>query len=204
MTFIVAFIISFLGSIPPGAINLSVLQLGLEHRHDAALRFSIAAAIIEIPYAFIAIRFQLLLESSPWLIDNFKLMAAIVLLVLGILSIIQQSRSKPASALMNRIQKSGFRRGLLIGLFNPMAMVFWIGVTAYLKQHDWIDLSTLTNEVAYIAGLALGTFALLACLTYLSKALAPIFKGSKFLKLMPSVAFFLLAIYSASQYFHII
>ena len=204
MTFIVAFIVSFLGSIPPGAINLSVLQLGLEHRHDAALRFSLAAAIIEIPYAFIAIRFQLLLESSPWLIDNFKLMAAIVLLVLGIISLRHQSRSKPASALMERIQQSGFRRGLLIGLFNPMAMVFWIGVTAYLKQHNWIDLSTVMNELAYIGGLALGTFSLLACLAYLSKALAPLFRGNKYLKLMPAAAFFLLAIYSAGQYFHLI
>ncbi len=182
MTFIVAFIVSFLGSIPPGAINLSVLQLGLEHRHDAALRFSLAAAIIEIPYAFIAVRFQQLLESSPWLIDNFKLMAAIVLLVLGILSIREQNKSRPASALMEKIQKSGFRRGLLIGLFNPMAVVFWIGVTAYLKQHNWVDLSSVSDEIAYIAGLSLGTFALLACLAYLSKALAPIFKGNKYLK----------------------
>jgi threonine/homoserine/homoserine lactone efflux protein len=204
VTFIVAFIVSFIGSIPPGAINLSVLQLGLEHRNDAALRFSMAAALIEIPYAFVAIRFQSLLESSPWLIDNFKLMAAIVLLVLGIMSLRQANGSKPVSALVERIRKSGFRRGLLIGLFNPMAMVFWIGVTAYLKQHDWVDLSSTANELAYIVGLSLGTFTLLACLTYLSKAIAPLFKGNKYLERIPAVAFFLLAVYSAGQYFHFI
>ena len=204
MTFIVAFIVSFFGSIPPGAINLSVLQLGLEHRNDAALRFSLAAAIIEIPYAFIAIRFQSLLESSPWLIDNFKLMAAIVLMALGIMSLRQQNSSKPASELMDRIRKSGFRRGLLIGLFNPMAMAFWIGVTAYLKQHNWVDLSTSSDELAYIAGLSLGTFSLLACLTYLSKVLAPVFRDNAYLERLPAAAFFLLALYSAGQYFHLV
>lgn len=195
---------SFLGSIPPGAINLSVLQLGIEHREGAALRFGLAAALIEIPYAFIAIRFQSLLESSPWLIDNFKLIAAIILLVLGILSLRQQHSSAPSSALLEKIQKSGFRRGLLISLFNPMAIPFWIGVTAYLKQQGWVLLDTIGQEAAYIGGLALGTFALLFCLTYLSKALAPYFRSNKYLPVLPGIALLLLSVYSAAEYFQII
>ncbi len=204
MTFLVAFVVSFLGSIPPGAINLSVLQLGVEHREGAALRFSLAAALIEIPYAFIAIRFQTLLESSPWLIDNFKLIAAIVLAILGLLSLKQQQQSSPSSALLEKIQKSGFRRGILVGLFNPMAIPFWIGVTAYLKQNGWVNLESLDQEIAYIIGLSLGTFTLLFCLTYLSKALAPYFRNNKYLSLMPGIALLLLSVYEAADYFNLI
>ena len=48
--FIAGLIFSFLGSIPPGTMNLAVLQLGLEQKIKTALRFSLAVAIIEYPY----------------------------------------------------------------------------------------------------------------------------------------------------------
>ena len=45
--FFVGLVFSFLGSIPPGTLNLCVLQLGLEKKVGAALRFALAVSIIE-------------------------------------------------------------------------------------------------------------------------------------------------------------
>ncbi|MBK8289970.1 MAG: hypothetical protein IPK96_02445 [Flammeovirgaceae bacterium] len=56
--FIIGLIFSFLGSIPPGTLNLAVLQLGMEHKIKTALRFSLAVAIIEYPYTWIAVVFE--------------------------------------------------------------------------------------------------------------------------------------------------
>ncbi len=197
-TFIVAFIVSFFGSIPPGAVNLSVLQLSVEGRQDAAIRFTLAAALIEIPYAFIAIKFQALLERSPWLTDNFKLIAALVLFVLGITTLVK--RKKGASQIKNH--KSGFRKGILVSIFNPMAIPFWIAVTAYLVQHQWVNLSSAGDELSYIAGLALGTLSLLFGLIILGKRLVPYFRNNEVMKLVPGIAFILLGIYSLAEYFH--
>ena len=90
-TFIVAFIFSFIGSIPPGTLNLTVIQLGLEHRISTAWRFSIAAAIIEIPYGWIAIEFENLLTSTTGITEYFKLITGAVMIFLGALQLFSNS-----------------------------------------------------------------------------------------------------------------
>ena len=46
VVFLIGTFFSFIGSIPPGALNLSVLQLGLEGKVKTALRFALAVSII--------------------------------------------------------------------------------------------------------------------------------------------------------------
>ena len=83
--FIIGLIASFIGSIPPGTLNILVLQMGLENKIKTAMRFILAVAIIEYPYAWIAVEFEDLITSSPMVKQNFKLLAAVVMLALGIL-----------------------------------------------------------------------------------------------------------------------
>ena len=45
--FFIGLVASFLGSIPPGTLNILVLQLGLDNKLKAALRFALAVALIE-------------------------------------------------------------------------------------------------------------------------------------------------------------
>ena len=40
-----SFLFSFLGSIPPGTLNLSVLQLSIDGRKNAAMRFALATPL---------------------------------------------------------------------------------------------------------------------------------------------------------------
>ncbi|MEQ9413449.1 MAG: hypothetical protein RIF39_06440, partial [Cyclobacteriaceae bacterium] len=56
--FLLGAFFSFIGSIPPGTLNLSVLQLGLEGKVKTALRFALAVAIIEYPYTWIGVEFE--------------------------------------------------------------------------------------------------------------------------------------------------
>jgi len=54
-----------------------VLQMGLEHRIKIALRFALAVAIVEYPYAWIAVEFEQLITSSPVVLQNLSLWGAI-------------------------------------------------------------------------------------------------------------------------------
>ena len=77
--FFIGALFSFLGSIPPGTLNLSVLQLGLENKVGTALRFASAVAIVEYPYTWIGVQFQYWITSSPMVIENFQLITAVVI-----------------------------------------------------------------------------------------------------------------------------
>ena len=153
MNFFFSFFFSFTGSLAPGTINLSAVQLGLDHKAHVAWRLAFAAAIMEYFYAWLAVKFEHIITSAPVVVKNFELIAATVMLILGTLTI--WTASKP-SKFSEKFHSSGFRRGLMLGILNPLAMPFWIGVTAYLKSQHWIDLSTNIKLHSYLAGVSLG------------------------------------------------
>lgn len=195
--FIAGLIFSFLGSIPPGTMNLAVLQLGLEQKIKTALRFSLAVAIIEYPYAWIAVEFEDWITSSPVIIENFQLITAIVMTVIGLFTI--WSARKPSDFSV-KFNESGFRRGLVLSILNPMAIPFWIGITAYLKAQEWIDLSTAGLLHSYVFGTSVGVLLLLILFTFLAKRLSSYVTNNALVKLIPGITLLVLGLYAFGKY----
>ena len=81
--FLVGFLFSFLGSIPPGTINLSVLQLGLQNQLRGALFFTLAATGVEFVYASLAVEFQIFITSNTSITENFQIISALAMMALG-------------------------------------------------------------------------------------------------------------------------
>ena len=195
--FLAGLIFSFLGSIPPGTMNLAILQLGMEQKIKIALRFSLAVAIIEYPYAWIAVAFEDWVTSSPVIIENFQLITAIVMTVIGLFTI--WSARKP-TAFSVKFNESGFRRGLVLSILNPMAIPFWIGITAYLKAQGWIDLSASTLLHSYLFGTSVGVLLLLILFTFLAKRLSHYVRDNKIVKLVPGITLLILGLYAFGKY----
>ncbi len=196
--FLVGTFFSFLGSVPPGTLNLSVLQLGLDGKTKIAWRFALAVTIIEYPYTWLAIQFEYWITSNPVVIENFQLITAIVMTIIGIGNII--SARKP-SRLTERFQASGFRRGIILSILNPLALPFWIGVTAYLKAQGWIELSTTWRLHSYVLGTSVGVLLLLAIFILLAKRLSGYASQNSWVKLVPGVTLLGLGLYAFGQYF---
>jgi threonine/homoserine/homoserine lactone efflux protein len=196
--FLISLILSFVGSIPPGTINLFVIQLGLEQKMKIAIRFSIAAALMEYPYAWIAVKFEHLLTSSLHQ-ESFSLISAIVLGVIGVINLLPAARTE--SKYREKISKSGFRRGLVLGILNPLAIPYWLGVTAYLRSQGWIDTGSIVKLHAYLFGVALGALLLLLALCYLSKKAESTFKQFPWIKKIPGLLMIVLSLYGFIHYF---
>ncbi|HEX6891903.1 MAG TPA: LysE family transporter, partial [Chryseolinea sp.] len=156
--FFIGAVASFIGSIPPGTLNILVLQLGLENKLKAALRFALAVALVEYPYAWIAVEFEAWITSSPAIQQHFKLLAASVMIILGVLGV--WTAQKPTMASV-KMQESGFVRGLILSILNPQAIPWWIGVTAYLKSEGFVVLDSPLRIHSYVLGTAIGALALL-------------------------------------------
>jgi len=200
-TFIVAFAFSFIGSIPPGSINLSVLQLSIDHKFPAAIRFALAAALVEYPYAYIAVIFQAYLTASPVIMNNLKLIAGLVMILLGIINLYASNHT---SNQIRKLQSSGFRKGIIISILNPLAIPFWVGVTAYLSGNRWIALNSTSDILIYVAGISLGTFALLFLLAILGKKISFLFQSNTVIHSIPGIIFLLLGSYALLQYFSVL
>lgn len=195
--FLIGAIISFIGSIPPGTLNLSVLQLGMEHKTKTALRFALAVSIVEYPYAWIGVVFEDLITSYPFIVDNFQLITAIVMLVIGVFSI--WSARKP-SEFSVRFNESGFRRGIVLSILNPMAIPFWVAYTAFLKSQGWIELSSQWLVHSYVLGTSVGVMVLLMLFTFLAQKLSSYVRDNRIVKLIPGITLVVLGIYAFIRY----
>jgi len=190
------FFFSFIGSIPPGTINLSVIQLGLRKHLGAAFRMALAAALIEYVYAAIAIKFQIFITSSPAIKENFQLITAIVLLALGGVNLLSLRKKKGGTTRTRVMASSGFRKGVLLSLGNPLAMPFWIAVTAYLQSNSWVNFDDVPIWT-YVLGISLGTLSVLSLLGLISyktgKFIEP---DNKLIKIIPGIVLVTLGLYS--------
>jgi len=196
--FLIGLVFSFIGSIPPGTLNILVLQLGLENKIKIALRFALAVSLVEYPYAWIAVAFEDWITSSPLVLQNFQLTGATVMTTVGVFSL--WSARKP-SEFSVRMQESGFRRGLILSILNPQAIPFWIAITAYLKMEGWIDLSTNMRLHSYVLGTSVGVMILLTLLAVLARNVSATFQTSRMLRLLPGAILLLLGTVGLAKYF---
>lgn len=196
-TFAIAFAFSFVGTIPPGALSLTVIQLGLNDQIRAAWRMAFAAAMIEYPYAWVAVEFDHFINRSLDIKEHFRLLSGSVMLLLGILTL--WASAKP-SKISKRFQSSGFRKGMLLAILNPLAIPFWIAMTAYLRSQRWVDLSNSFEVHAYLFGVSAGTLSLFMLLAYLAKKVVSQYETRTFLHKTPGVLLIVLGLYSFTEY----
>ncbi|MEO7989055.1 MAG: LysE family transporter [Chryseolinea sp.] len=196
-SFLLALSFSFIGTIPPGTLNLSIIQLGLDKKISIAWRFGIAASIVEYPYAWLAVKFEDLITSSPIITDNIQLITAIVMLSVGALTLWFANRP---SDLGEKFKSSGFRRGILLGILNPLALPFWVGTTAYLRGQHWIDLSSTLSLHCYLLGAPLGALAVFMLFAYLAQRIVSEFQQSHRVKKIPGYILLALGCYAFIKY----
>ncbi len=158
-TLIVAFVVSYIGSIPPGTINVSVMQLAIQKRRRAAIFLAFAASAVEFVYAGFTVQFHILLTSNPTLATYFKIITSLALIGLGLWNIFSKITSE--SVIVKGVKgRHGFMRGMLLGILNPMTIPFWLAITTYLENDELVSVDGFCFWM-YLIGLAAGTFCLL-------------------------------------------
>ncbi len=160
LTLFLGIVLNLVGYIPPGNINLTVVQITISRGIRQALYFIIAFASVEVLFTFGVMRFV------QWLSSEIKLgdiIDVIMILMFGILGVITW-RSRKEMPKTDYSKKDSIRYGLLLGVINPMQIPYWLFVGTYLISHEWIDIGYLSLSIFSIgsgigAALALYGFA---------------------------------------------
>lgn len=162
--FLVGWLASFLGTLPFGPINLSVVSRTVKENLKAGLWFAFAAALIEIAQSFIALHcssyINQYLDSTPWI----KWATAGLFVMLGIFFMLK--REQPETEMdQSKRKDNNFLAGIIISVLNFQAIPFWIFILTYLdmSHHIRIDTSiTLAGVGLFLVGVSTGKFAALA------------------------------------------
>jgi threonine/homoserine/homoserine lactone efflux protein len=152
------FIISFLGSLPLGTLNIAAMQIGITDGISPALWFAAGSLTAEIIYV------RLSLVAMDWVRKQEKLLKAlewvtfIIVLALAISSFWAAAHPSVGE---NVILSSGMHRGLLgfsMSLINPVQIPFWFGWSTVLFTKKILQ-PGVGNYNFYIIGIGIGTFA---------------------------------------------
>ncbi|GAB3982892.1 hypothetical protein GCM10028806_55470 [Spirosoma terrae] len=163
-TFFAGLIVSFLGTLPPGVLNVTVTRITLRQGQWSALGFVLACGLVEFVYSYLAVLItQLVVQNGVirYLTDG---LTAAVLLGMGVYYL----RKPVAIPTEHQHKTHPFKLGILLSLLNLAAFPFWTIYTALLIQKGWVSLMSPSEMIIYVTGIAIGTLLGLWVFVWLS------------------------------------
>jgi threonine/homoserine/homoserine lactone efflux protein len=168
LIFLITFFISFVGSIHPGPLNLSVIQTTLQKGFYPALLLALGGVIPEIIYGYLAVEGVMIFEKYPVIFNVMQWAVVPILLYLGIQQIlasrkpkqiinpskVTQSASKGASTL------GASTRGFLLSITNPQLLPYWIVILINYQNYNFLRITELSDKLFFVLGTSTGAFTL--------------------------------------------
>ena len=155
--FITGMIVSFLGSLPLGTLNIAAMQISISNGYQQAMLFSLGSLIVEVIYV------RLSLVAMDWVRKQKKLLRILEWVTLAIILALAVSSFYAALSPTedeNVILSSTLPRfwlGVIMCAVNPVQIPFWFGWSAIFFTKE-ILLPRKDHYYLYISGIGIGTF----------------------------------------------
>jgi threonine/homoserine/homoserine lactone efflux protein len=160
--FFIGFLISFLGQLPLGNMNLTATQLSVQENFRNAWKYGLGIVLVEIIYL------RLALTGMDWVVEHkqlFRIMGwltVILFVALGVLAFVmarKQTSAKKGLLLNNKMNR--FLLGMVVSGINPAQIPFWFLWSTQLLNSKLL-MPTNGQFNLFTAGAGLGSLAGLA------------------------------------------
>ena len=151
LTFFLGVIVNSLGYIPPGNINLTVVQITILRGIKSAYAFILTFGAVEVLFTFAVMRFVRWLESEFQFGEVIDIFMILLFTILGIVT----WRSRKQMPKADYSNKDSMRYGALLGVLNPMQIPYWLFLGTYLITHEWIE-TTYLSLIIFSIGSGVG------------------------------------------------
>jgi len=154
--FIAGMLISFLGTIPMGTLNVSAMQIFFSDGIRPALYFSTGAVLVEVLYVRVTLVAMTWFRSHKRLLMGMEWFTLIIILALSASSFYAALHPsiKTSPILSNTIHR--FWLGVGMSAVNPLQIPFWFGWSTILANRQLL-LPKEKFYIVYMAGIGLGT-----------------------------------------------
>lgn len=160
LIFLITFFISFVGSIHPGPLNLSVIQSSLQKGLFAAVLLAFGGVIPEIIYGYLAVEGVMIFEKYPAIFQGMQWAIIPILWGLGIQQIRIARQPKQLIKNTKKSSQTTASRGFFLSLFNPQLLPYWIIILISYQNYDFLKIIDLSDKIFFLFGTSLGAFAL--------------------------------------------
>jgi len=160
--FFIGSLISFLGQLPLGNMNLTATQLSVQESFRNAWKYGLGIVLVEVIYL------RLALTGMDWVVEHKQLfmimgwLTVILFVALGVLAFVmarKQTSAKKGLLLNNKMNR--FLLGMVVSGINPAQIPFWFLWSTQLLNSKVLS-PTNAQFNLFTAGAGLGSLAGLA------------------------------------------
>jgi len=154
---VIGFLISLIGTLPLGYLNVISLQLLMKNGHSASIQFILG--VVSIEYVVL----KVVSFAAKWLVQQQKLLLFIDIFTILFFSSIAYyfyatiGNEQNFSLTKLQLVQIPFLLGLLLNSLNFMQWPYWSGVFLYLYRTEKIKPNSNQNNL-FIVGALVGTF----------------------------------------------
>ena len=155
--FLTGMLVSFLGSLPLGTLNIAAMQISITDGHRPALWFAAGILLVEIIYVRISLVAMDKIRKQEKVLKALEWITLFIVVALAVSSFVAAAKNSAHSKnilLSNSMPR--FVLGLLMSALNPVQIPFWFGWSTVLFTKK-ILLPRNDHYNFYISGIGLGT-----------------------------------------------
>lgn len=154
--FVWGMIISALGTLPLGSLNVISMQLSVAEGYRNAILFALGVAIIEIIYVRVSLVGMEWVQRQKKVFKWLEWIALLIVTMLAVGSFMAAMKPKGASNVIISNHMQRFLFGVVMSAINPVQIPFWFGWSTVLFSKK-ILLPRNSYYNAYIIGIGIGT-----------------------------------------------
>lgn len=162
-TFFLAAMMSIVGFLPPGMMNMTVVKVSLEQSRKNAFQFIFGTLVIISIQAFVAIYFSKYLANNPQIVNVLMYVAIVVFIGLSILFYWQAKHAKEIGGIAN----GTFLSGIKMASMNMLAIPFFLAYGTAMEAQELIH-NQMPDNLFFVAGAVFGCFLLFSAYMFLA------------------------------------
>lgn len=155
--FFTGIVISFLGTLPLGTLNIAAMQISVSDGIRPALYFSLGALLVEIIYVRISLVAMDWVQKQQKLFRWFEWITVLIITALAVSNFIAAASPHTQKNVILSHTIHRFWLGAALSAINPAQIPFWFGWSTALFAKKILQ-PRYDHYNTYIAGIGLGTF----------------------------------------------
>lgn len=150
-------LISFVGVITPGMLNMTAAKISLSKGKQMALWFSFAAVIVVFFQSFLGVYFAKYLDANPYVTHTIKKFATVIFVLLTVFFIRNGLREKKEVNIKLKDNFNPFLYGISLSALNMFAIPYYAVSSLTLASKDLFSFKIL-EIILFSLGVFSGVF----------------------------------------------
>jgi len=149
-------LVSFLGSLPLGTLNVAAMQISVQENVHNAILFALGSLTVEMIYVRISLVGINWVRKQKKLFRYMEWITVAIVLALAIGSFAAAMKTHPAKNVVLNNNINRYALGVMLSAINPVQIPFWFGWSTVLFTKNILAPKNSFYNL-YIVGIGIGT-----------------------------------------------